>query len=228
MKRNRIFLMCSVVILVILVGANLVLHNDKSGIKKQEIFKYGIIPAWTESEMILDADLIITGEVKELLPSKWSNTDLHRGEGIRNILQTDVVINIEDILKGERTEKTVTVGIDKGEDAKTIVYSDGYPDFATGEKVLLFLSRDDSDVATNEDYYVLTGMKYGKYNISENKTSTSKNEDFVTYANEKHDFSIMELKERIIKEMAENPNYKAEKAAKQEEIRKRNIELFGE
>lgn len=42
------------------------------------------------------------------------------------------------------------------------VSSDGYPDFEVNEKVLLFLSRDDSDIATDEDYYVLTDMRQGK------------------------------------------------------------------
>ena len=46
---------------------------------------------------------------------------------------------------------------------------DGYPDFEVNEKVLLFLSRDDSDIATDEDYYVLTGMRQGKYDLSESR-----------------------------------------------------------
>ena len=52
------------------------------------------------------------------------------------------------------------------ESQKIKFISSGYPDFEKEENVLLFLSRDDSDVATDEDYFVLTGMRQGKWNVN--------------------------------------------------------------
>lgn len=50
-------------------------------------------------------------------------------------------------------------------------FSEGYPNFEKGEDILVFLSRDDSDITVaNEDYYVLTGMLQGKYNLKEKNT----------------------------------------------------------
>lgn len=223
MKKNRIYLLCCIfAICFIAVGA----FNIEKKVEKQEIHVDGIIASKTIDELILDSDLIVKGKVKEILKSKWSNEGLSRGKDIRNILQTDIVINVDEVLDGSLNKAYVIVRINKGEDEKTIVYSEGYPDFSVDENVLLFLSRDDSDVKTNEDYYVLTGMRQGKYEL--NKLSTSTTEKTDIYVNDKEEMNILELKENIPKVKKENPYYKEEKIKKKEEIRKNNIKLFGE
>lgn len=113
----------------------------------------------SKNDLILDSDIIVRGVVKEVLPSKWSNPGLKKGENIRNILQTDIRIAIDEVFSGTPYDKSILVRIDKGNTLTTNVISDGYPDFSVGEEVLLFLSRDDGDLANpNENYYVLTGM----------------------------------------------------------------------
>lgn len=219
---NKLFGFSALLIVIILAIG--IIHFNKLT-EKTEIIIDDIIPLKTESELILDSDLIVSGTVNEIKASKWSNPHFQRGKNIRNILQTDIVIFVEEVLSGELSEKTVTVRIDKGEDSKTIVHSDGYPDFTIGENVLLFLSRDDSDVATNENYYVLTGMKFGKYILKPNSEETSLNK---TYSNEKQELAIDYLKQKIKQEKNSNPDYKKEKTIRQEEIRKNNVELFGE
>ena len=150
----------------------------------------------------------------------------------RNILQTDIVVNIDNYLFGERDDNQAIVRIDKGEDENTIVSSDGYPDFEVNEKVLLFLSRDDSDIATDEDYYVLTGMRQGKYDLSESENSRSSN-TINTYIssmevdNERDTEVIDELKDKIEKEHNMHPNYSDEQKQRQIEIDNENKKLFG-
>ena len=146
------------------------------------------------------------------MDSKWSNPNNEKGENFRNVLQTDIVVNIDNYLFGERDDNQAIVRIDKGEDENTIVSSDGYPDFKVNEKVLLFLSRDDSDIATDEDYYVLTGMRQGKYDLSESENSRS-SDTINTYIssmevdNERDTEVIDELKDKIEKEHNLHPNY---------------------
>ena len=216
----------SLLIVIIVIAALSVIYNKTT--QKTEVTINGIIPAKTQEELILDSDLILTGSVKDILDSRWSNENFVRGKEIRNILQTDIIIEANEVLSGELINKTVTVRIDKGEDDTTIVHSDGYPDFTIGEKVLLFLSRDDSDVATDEDYYVLTGMLQGKYNLSNNSRTTLKENETSVYTNGKDDTTTDNLKQQIVNVKEESPNYKAEKKARQIETEQKNKQLFGE
>lgn len=188
MTKKKKVALCAVLAVAVLAVITVKICKDDA---KEEIYISGSIASKTEEELIMDSDLIVKGQVKESLKSKWSNPDALRGEGVRNILQTDIIINVDEVIDGSIDKKTVAVRINKGEDEKTIVYSDNYPDFDIGENVLLFLARDDSDVKTNEDYYVLTGMRQGKYSL---KPSSG------TYVNDRGEIEISALKERIIKE----------------------------
>ena len=192
--------------------------------KKTEIYVSDTVSEKSEQELILDSDLIVTGSVAKILPSKWSNEDLSRGEDVQNILQTDIVVNVDNILSGD-CEDTVTVRIDKGEDEKTVVHSDGYPDFEENERVLLFLARDDSDTATDEDYYVLTGMKQGKYVLDENSKVGAVYQNLDNAA-EISNLEISDLQEKIIAAKNADPNYRSEKEARQEEVKENNKQYF--
>lgn len=88
------------------------------------------------------------------------------------------------------------------------VNSEGYPDFAPGEKVVLFLSKDDSDVANpNENYYVLTGMIQGKF-VADTTSTTERYKMAAPNRDEKIDMST--FNDEIIKELnnAKNTNKK--------------------
>lgn len=181
-----------------------------------------LIPNLTEQELILNSDLIVDGLVKNIGDSKWSNPNLT--EGKRNILQTDITVEINEIISGNYSPKDVVVRINKGYDksTNTIVKSDGYPDFSVGEHVILFLSRDDGDLATNEDYFVLTGMIQGKWSLD------SKTDPAVSSANKNSNNLIANLKSKVKEEKANNPNWKAQKAERDAKIIEDNKKLFGE
>ncbi|MBQ9757022.1 MAG: hypothetical protein IJW15_01235 [Clostridia bacterium] len=181
-----------------------------------------LIPNLTEQELILNSDLIVDGLVKDIGDSKWSNPTLI--EGKRNILQTDIVVKINEIISGDYAPKDVVVRINKGYDknTNTIVESDGYPDFSVGEHVILFLSRDDGDLATNEDYFVLTGMRQGKWSLD------SKTDPAVSSTNKNNNNLIANLKSKVKEEKANNPNWKAQKVERDAKIIEDNKKLFGE
>lgn len=204
-----------------------ILHN-----KKEEMYIESLIPIMNQEQLILDSSLIIEGTVSEILDSEWSNENFEKGNEIPNFLQTDIVVNVDEIIYGECGD-SVTVRIYKGETNDTIVYNDAYPDFFKNEKVLLFLGRDNGIMNTGEDYYMLTGMHQGKYVIENNSEKQTNDlsiyESYKTIdSKEKNEFNIPNLKEQIISLHEANPNYEEEKAIRQAEIIEENKKLFGE
>lgn len=167
-------------------------------------------------------NLIIGTEGQEV-KMLWNHT--------RNIIQTDVIVSIEDVYKNTPyNDKEITVRINKGKIDNTTMTSEGYPDFIPGEEVILFLSDDDGDLASpNENYYVLTGLIQGKFSIKENsgleKTFTNKVETHSLI-----DKDVLELKtakseiKATLDELKKNPLPKLTK----EEIRENNKKVFGE
>lgn len=208
-----------VVCLAFVFGATATFLIEKN---KPEIIEInGIIPELTEQELILNSDIIVKGNVLEIGESKWSNPKSIKGK--RNILQTDITVKINEILSGEYSSRNVVVRIDKGYDKKsnTVMESSGYPDFEVGENVILFLSRDDGDLLTDEDYFVLTGMKNGKWLLNDENQITSK-------LNSSKSNSLDILKDKIREEKQNNPDWKEQKAKEKQQIIEKNKELFGE
>lgn len=131
----------------------------------------GDIAIKNKKELVNDSEIIIKGKVAEVLPSFWSNPDFEKGMEIRNIIQTDILVDVEKVYKNKiDVSETIKVRINKGTIGETIYKSEGYPDFEIGEEVVLFLAEDDSDLANpDENYYVLTGMTQGKFFLPEGK-----------------------------------------------------------
>lgn len=195
-------------------------------LKPKEVKVQGVMGICTEQELILDSDIIIAGTVKNIGDGKWSNPDF-KDKNKRNIIQTDIIVGIDDLLSGEYKNKDVTVRIDKGynKETNTKMISDGYPDFKVGERVILFLVRDDSDLKTDEDYFILVGMKQGKWNITNDKKienlSVDSNYSF-------RNATISYLKDKIEQEKTNNPTWKEIRRKQQIEIIENNKKLFGE
>lgn len=187
---------------------------------KKVVGTSGLMPYRSESEMILYSDIIICGHVSEIKESKWSNPDFIRGTNVRNILQTDVVIDIDNTMYGE-ANNSIVVRINKGEDENTIFCDENTPDFALNENVLLFLARDDSDVKTDEDYYVLVAKKQSKYELPDDEAVFAHSYDNQT-------IDLVSLQQKIIDEKNANPNFKQEIEAEHQRIYENNAVLFGE
>lgn len=157
------------------------LHGDEIKIVNVS----GIIPAKTKTELVGESQLILSGKVKEILPSKWSNPNFERGEHVSNVVQTDVRVQVDQVFKGQPYhENEVMIRINKGKVGNVEWRSDGFPDFALDEEIVLFLQQDDSDNARPEEqYYVLSGMKQGKFSKSlPESASLSNGKDTLTLA----------------------------------------------
>ncbi len=179
----------------------------------------GSIPALTLRDLVCDSTIIIKGKVNKLLPSRWSNEGYKKGKDIRNVLQTDIIIDIEKVYKGTPYDsKQIAVRIDKGQTDDMIVESDGYPDFTSGEDVILFLAIDDGDAANaNENYYVLKGMAQGKFSLTQTNN---------IYTNNKEEIEVEKIN-HIIKENLELEKANPREKMTKEEIKKNNEKYFG-
>lgn len=196
----------------------------------------GLMAVVSEQELILNSDLIVIGQVARVNPSRWTNpaiadvdfsgwADEDLVGMVPNVLQTDIEIVIEEILFGERDEGSLTVRIGGGIDPVTgaNMISEGFPWFREDERVLLFLARDDrrDALATGEDYFVVTGMRQGRFVLEAGDRMRGSDGHF-------GGVTIGELRERIEEAERENPNWREEREARQEEIRENNRLLFGD
>jgi hypothetical protein len=216
LKRNILLLCC----LVFILGITTYFFIPKTKV----ITVDGIIAAKDKTDLINDASVIIKGTVNKLLPSEWSNPDFKKGENIRNIIQTDIVIDIDEVYKGTPYDsKSVTVRIEKGKVGNVEMKSEGFPDFIPGEEVILFLQEDDGDLLEpNENYYRLTGMCQGKFTLSES-TDTEK---IFKNAHDKDTLKLSSVKKEIndtLEYLKKNPLPRMTK----EEIRKNNEKVLG-
>lgn len=237
--KKTIFIVLSVLLCIAAVGVLGYIHNNTDNAESNKITTTivsdrientdkkvmgvsGLMPYRSESEMILYSDIIICGHVSEIKESKWSNPDYVRGGNVRNILQTDIVVDIDNKMYGDTDSKSVVVRINKGEDENTIFCDENTPDFTLNENVLLFLARDDSDVKTDEDYYVLVAKKQSKYVLPDNEAMTS------AYSYDNQTIDLTSLQQRIIDEKTANPNFKQELEIEHQRIKENNALLFGE
>ena len=79
------------------------------------------------------AELITVGKVKKVSSRK-----------VQGSIVTDVNLGVEQILKGDKTKKSITITIDGGQVGDLCLYAGGVPNFLEGERVLLFLDNNDN------------------------------------------------------------------------------------
>lgn len=172
-------------------------HISKPDEELTLIHSNNLIPKRTKTELVGLSEVIVRGTVKEALPSRWSNPNGEKGQEARNVIQTDIVVGVEEIFKGAPYQnQEVKVRINKGQVGQTKWVSESYPDFTTGEEMILFLVPDSSEIAdVNEQYYVLAGMRQGKFVRSEN-TGQDK-----TFLNGEESIQLGSFKDEIPKEL---------------------------
>lgn len=193
--------------------------------KQKVISGSSLYPEVSKNEMIDNASVIIRGTIGEVLSSKWSNPGFKK-EGARNIIQTDIKINILEVYKGHPYDpNSITLRINEGKVGNTIMESDGYPDFKIGEELVLFLSKDDSDLANDdENYYVLTAERDAWFSLT--KTIETETNEKIFSNPGKDSFKSSSIKKEIentLEELKKNPLKKMTK----DEIRKQNEKVLG-
>jgi hypothetical protein len=138
---------------------------------------FGLLEALTIDDLIDRAELIIIGEVKTALPSRWKGQnekdatdatpqEIFEAEG----LFTDSLVSIDQILKGNIEEPVVRVRTFIGETEQVRWVSSIEPDYQAGQVYLLFLHKDSgpSQIVDPGDYIAVNAID-GVYKIVDGK-----------------------------------------------------------
>ena len=121
----------------------------------------GIVEEMDMDALTEKSNLIIRGVVDEICAPIQIEAV---GGGITNF--TDYTIQVKDVMSGTETE-TVTVRVQGGTTGGLEVICDEAPDLVVGKEYILFLYKPDIGGGYNTagDYYYLTGMYQGVYEI---------------------------------------------------------------
>ena len=131
---------------------------------------------YTHEELSKYSDTIVIGTVKEILPSKWNtangkqpNKPLSEIDHLNDTIYTDIVIGVDEYLKNPLSSNEVIVRSIVGTVGNISMTSDAEPSFKTGEKVLLYLSKDDNPSTRDigPEHFIVTDYYEGKFTLTD-------------------------------------------------------------
>jgi hypothetical protein len=140
----------------------------------------------THEELSNYSDTIVIGTVKEILPPKWNTIDgkqpnkpLTEIDRLNETIYTDIVVSVDEYLKNPLSSKEVIVRSIVGTIGNVSMTSDAEPSFKTGEKVLLYLSKDDSPNTKDisPEHFIVTGFFQGKFTLTDDGKATRRDEN---------------------------------------------------
>jgi hypothetical protein len=119
------------------------------------------------SYLAQESDVIVIGEVEEILPSRWTTEDGKKPVNFDDErIYTDVVIEVNEYLKNPQPTEEITVRTMKGEIGYDRIIYEDEAEFEHGEKVLLFLTLKDPDTKNiGGEHFRVRGMVHGKFTI---------------------------------------------------------------
>lgn len=102
-----------------------------------------------DEELIDFSDLIVKGNVKEISSARWNTTDgkaPSKDQMIEYSLFHDVIVEIDEVYKGELTGKTKEITVRQiGGTFNNVRQTTSVPQFYEGEEVILYLINDNAD-----------------------------------------------------------------------------------
>ena len=146
----------------------------------------GMVLKLSIDDKIKAAELIMIGEVKTTLPSRWmggfgndpknaSPEEVVRARG----LFTDSLISINQVLKGDTRIPVARVRAFTGQTRKVRWTNDAEPSYVVGKTYLLFLKKDYGPTAKiDPGDYIAVGAFQGVYEIVDGK-AISKDDEWV-------------------------------------------------
>jgi hypothetical protein len=125
----------------------------------------GLMVPLSIDDLTSRADVILIGQVVEILPSKQSDNRL---QDDWRVIYTDVIIQTENYLYGQSQTKRIAVRVEGGRIGDTVMLVEDAPVFNLGEDVALFLERlspenTPPEGMAPENYYRVYGGIQGKY-----------------------------------------------------------------
>lgn len=128
----------------------------------------GIVEELTDDDLEKQSNVIISGTVKEILPSKWNTPNGERPNkslddldvGGTDVIYTDIVIQVDQYLKNPLDSKEVTVRVLGGTVNNDVLEVEDSPNFKQNEKVFLYL-------VGKESPFEVTGLFQGKFQLTD-------------------------------------------------------------
>ena len=130
---------------------------------------------YNHEELRSHSDMIVIGTVKEILPSKWNTIDGKQPDKpisklyFENIIYTDIIISVDEYLKNPLSSRDVVVRVTGGTVGNVKMTTDADPSFKTGEKVLIYLNKDDNSNTKDfgPEHFIVTNFYRGKYTLTD-------------------------------------------------------------
>ncbi len=121
------------------------------------------------------SDTIVVGTVKEILPPKWNTADGKQPNKAiaelnnENVIYTDIIVSVDEYLKNPLSSKEIIVRITGGTIGKISMSTDADPSFKMGEKVLIYLSKDDDPYTKDfgPEHFIVTDFYEGKFTLTD-------------------------------------------------------------
>ena len=132
------------------------------------------------------SDTIVIGTVKEILPPRWNTADgkqpyklLTKLDYPDDIIYTDIVISVDEYLKNPLSSRELIVRVTGGTIGDFSMTTDADPRFNTGEKVLLYLNKDESSSTRDigPEHFIVTDFYLGKYTLTDEGNAITPNEN---------------------------------------------------
>lgn len=113
------------------------------------------------------SDVIVIGEVKEILPGKWTTADGERPAIVNDErIYTDVIVGVEEYFKNPQPSKEITVRVMGGKVGEDPILVEDEAEFEPGEKVLLFLTTEDPFTGNfGGEHFRVTSWVHGKFKV---------------------------------------------------------------
>ena len=128
---------------------------------KETVFLNSTLPDMPLSSLVNEADHVILGVVTQI--------NAHSTAGANRTVFTDVVIAVNENLKGTYGNPLLTVRFEGGEAEDLIVINEDAPEFEVGESVFVLVAEPD-----NGDNYTIVGLSQGKYQIGKDGLAENK------------------------------------------------------
>lgn len=140
---------------------------------------------YTHKDLNKYSDTIVVGTVKEILPSKWNTIDGKQPDkapaelNSSDLIYTDIIISVDKYVKNSLLSKEIIVRVIGGAVGNISMSLDNEPSFRSGEKVLLYLTRDTYPDTKNvgPEHLVVTGYLQGKFTLTDDGKAIGWNEN---------------------------------------------------
>lgn len=121
------------------------------------------------SYLAQESDVIVIGDVKEILPSRWATKDGKKPINFYDEhIYTDVIIEVDEYLKNPQPAEEITVRIMVGKVGIDQIICDEEAEFKPKERVLLFLTTKDSYTKNiGSEHFNVIGGAHGKFTIED-------------------------------------------------------------